>query len=643
MRAIEQTMALGTAAALQTLEPEPFLAALVKGSDDAVIGTSCDGIVVFWNAGAERLFGYRAEEMLGREVAVLTPPDRTWELADLLSRARSGESVRNLRTERVRKDESFVAVSITATPVVNAEGEVIGISKVARDMTLQNRQIADLLETHRQADKTLSMLETLQASAPIGLGFVDSEFRHVHLNEGLAAFVGVPVEQLIGRTLEESIPEVWKLVETYFHDVLQFGAAVLNVEVACELAADPGRQHHWLASYYPVRLNSEVIGIGIVALDITELRHAEEFRSIVMNNMAEGLFTLDSGGRLTSINDAAANMLGWTEEELLGRETRSLILSQGKAGDKIDEGDRELLKVRAEGKHVQLDDHAFLCKNGSLLSVSVSASPLFIGTSIEGAVVVFRDITEKISDRLRVTRELEALSWVGRIRDALDEDRLVLYSQPIVPLRGGRQKEELLLRMLGRKGELIGPSAFLGVAEKYGLITEIDQWVVKQAVRLAASGRHVGVNVSAESATNLDLLSLIDAEMRTTGADPSNLVLELTETALMRDIEKTREFVRGVVDLGCAIALDDFGTGFGTFTHVKELDVRYLKIDLEFVRDLVGNSANQHVVKAIVNLAQGFGCQTIAEGVEDAEALELLKDFQVDYAQGFFIGRPAPL
>jgi EAL domain-containing protein (putative c-di-GMP-specific phosphodiesterase class I) len=290
-----------------------------------------------------------------------------------------------------------------------------------------------------------------------------------------------------------------------------------------------------------------------------------------------------------------------------------------------------------------LDDHVFLCKNGSPLSVSVSASPLFIGASVEGAVVVFRDITEKILDRQRVKRELEALSWVGRIREALDEDRLVLYSQPIVPLRGGRQQEELLLRMLGRNGELIGPTAFLGVAEKYGLITEIDQWVVKQAVRLASSGRHVGVNVSAESATNLDLLSLIDAEMRTTGADPSNLVFELTETALMRDIEKTHAFVQGVVDLGCAIALDDFGTGFGTFTHVKELDVRYLKIDLEFVRDLVGSSANQHVVKAIVNLAQGFGCQTIAEGVEDAEALELLKDFQVDYAQGFFLGRPAPL
>ena len=106
---------------------------------------------------------------------------------------------------------------------------------------------------------------------------------------------------------------------------------------------------------------------------------------------------------------------------------------------------------------------------------------------------------------------------------------------------------------------------------------------------------------------------------------------------------KGEAFARGIVDLGCAVALDDFGTGFGTFTHVKKLPINFLKIDIEFVRDLVTSSANQHVVKAIINLAQGFGCQTVAEGVEDAETLALLEDYGVDFAQGFYLGRPAPL
>jgi EAL domain-containing protein (putative c-di-GMP-specific phosphodiesterase class I) len=203
--------------------------------------------------------------------------------------------------------------------------------------------------------------------------------------------------------------------------------------------------------------------------------------------------------------------------------------------------------------------------------------------------------------------------------------------------------KSFFLRMVGRReGEIIAPDAFLGVAEKYGLITEIDQWVVRQAIGLAASGRHVGANLSAESIVGSDLLALIDSELHRTGADPANLVFEITETALMRDMEKAHAFARGIAERGCAIALDDFGTGFGTFTHVKNLDIKYLKIDIEFVRGLIGSDANQHVVKAIVNLAQGFGCETIAEGVEDGETLELLKALGVDYAQGFHLGRPSP-
>ena len=425
--------------------------------------------------------------------------------------------------------------------------------------------------------------------------------------------------------------------------MLEKDESILNVEVSGEIASEPGQQRHWLSSYYPVHLDNEIIGIGIVVVDVTERRHAESFRSIVMNNMAEGLFTVDAQGRLTSMNNAASKMLGWNEKELLGAVMSDFVLFQGSGDDAVENGNEMLLSVRGAACHVRLDDHVYRCKNGSGLSVAISASPLVSGASVEGAVIVFRDITAEKSERLRVKRELAALTWVGRIRDALDENRMVLYSQPIVPLRGGKPSEELLIRMVDRNGEIVGPDVFLGVAEKYGLITEIDQWVVRQAVRLAATGRHVGANLSAESLVNPDMLPLIDNEIRRCGADPANLVFEITETAIMRDLETCHAFADGIVALGCGIALDDFGTGFGTFTHVKKLDVKYLKIDIEFVRGLMDSSANQHVVKAIVNLAQGFGCETIAEGVEDGDTLALLREFGVDFAQGFHLGRPQPL
>jgi EAL domain-containing protein (putative c-di-GMP-specific phosphodiesterase class I) len=272
-----------------------------------------------------------------------------------------------------------------------------------------------------------------------------------------------------------------------------------------------------------------------------------------------------------------------------------------------------------------------------------SAAPLLNETTVRGTVVVFRDVTEEKAEQARVQRELDALTWVGRIRDALDEDRLVLYSQPIVPLSGGQPSEELLLRMMSRTNEIIPPGSFLPTAETYGLIAEIDRWVVTQAVGLAAEGRRVEVNLSADSIGNPDFLPSIERLVSDAGADPGNLVFEITETGLMRDIVVGMAFARGIADMGSSVALDDFGTGFGSFTYLKTLPLRYLKIDIEFVRELIPNPANQHVVKAIVSLAHGFDCQTIAEGVEDAETLELLRKYGVDFAQGYHLGRPAPL
>ena len=353
--------------------------------------------------------------------------------------------------------------------------------------------------------------------------------------------------------------------------------------------------------------------------------------------------TFSATALVTYLNNAAVKMLGWTQDELDGRSMHELIHFQAEDGTLIPEKDCELLKVRLEGRTVRSEDDAFTCKDGSLLPVALSAAPLLGESAGHGTVVVFRDTTNERSERDRVKRELAALTWVGRIREALDEDRLVLYSQPIVSLHGDQSSEELLLRMLGRHNEVIAPSVFLGVAEKYGLIAEIDRWVVRQAIQLASKGRRVGANLSAESIIGSDLLTLIEREIQESNADPSNLVFEITETALMKDIGMGEAFARGVVDLGCSLALDDFGTGYGTFTYLKKLPITFLKIDIEFVSDLCQSAANQHVVKAIVNLAQGFGCRTVAEGVEDRGTLQLLHAFGVDYAQGFYMGIPRPI
>jgi len=395
-----------------------------------------------------------------------------------------------------------------------------------------------------------------------------------------------------------------------------------------------------LANYYPVRIGQEVIGVGVVVVDITEREQAEHFRSAVMDTIVEGLYVLDGEGRLTFMNAAASRLLGWSEAELAGRSMHEAIHFQHADGSPHAERDCELLKVRTEARSVHMAHEAFSRKDGTILPVAYSAAPLMAGTRVSGVVVVFRDTRLEHAEEDKAQRELDTLVWVGRIRDALDEDRLVLYSQPIVPLAGGRPSQELLLRMTGTAGEVISPQSFLPVAEKYGLIGEIDRWVIGEAIRVAAAGQRVEANLSAGSIGNIDLLALIERELRDTGADPANVVFEITETSLMKNLQAGEAFARGLSEIDCQVALDDFGTGFGGFTYLKKLPIDYLKIDIDFVLDLVTNRANQHLVKAIVGLAKDFGYQTIAEGVEDAETLELLRGYGVDFAQGFHLGRP---
>jgi PAS domain S-box-containing protein len=393
-----------------------------------------------------------------------------------------------------------------------------------------------------------------------------------------------------------------------------------------------------------VTVHDEIIGVGNVVIDITERTEAEEFRSVVVENMAEGLYALDADGLVTYLNPAGSRMLGWAEAELVGRLMHDVVHFQRADGTPVRRDDCPILQVLNQGRNVRIIEEAFTRKDGSIFPVAYSSAPLRSGSAIQGAVVVFRDVTEESEERARISRELAALSWIGRIRDALDEQRFVLYSQPIVPLVEGRRSEELLLRMISRDGEVVLPGSFLPVAERYGLVGEIDRWVIGQAARLAASGdRVIEVNLSAASIGSTDLLPFIQLQLAATGADPANLVFEITETALMHDLPAGEAFARGLADVGCGLALDDFGTGYGSFTYLKTLPISYIKIDIDFVRDLVSNEANQHLVRAIVSLARAFGLRTIAEGIEDEATLTLLHAEGVDFGQGYHVGRPAPV
>ena len=235
------------------------------------------------------------------------------------------------------------------------------------------------------------------------------------------------------------------------------------------------------------------------------------------------------------------------------------------------------------------------------------------------------------------------LTWVDRIRAALREDRLVLHAQPIVDLRTGEvEREELLVRMIDRDGSEIPPASFLPTAERFGLIAEIDRLAVTKAIALARRGRAVAVNISGPSLTDRKLIEGVASAIRS-GLDPHLLSFELTETTGVANIEAARRFASYLENLGCELALDDFGTGLSSLGYLKHIPIQTLKIDLEFVRGMSGSTFDRYLVQTIVGLAKRLGQKTVAEGVEDDATLSLVRMFEVDYAQGYLLGAPAPI
>ena len=239
------------------------------------------------------------------------------------------------------------------------------------------------------------------------------------------------------------------------------------------------------------------------------------------------------------------------------------------------------------------------------------------------------------------------LFWRHKIVDALANDKFVLRYQPILNLSDNDVSHyEALVRIRSDDGTLVLPSPFIAVAEKTGLIHDIDHMVLQKAIaelqRQAEFGRDIvmAINLSAHSFSDPQLLPLLDRLLNLSNIDPSNIIFEITETAALSDLAGAANLIHKIHEFGCRFALDDFGVGFSSFYYLKELPVDFVKIDGSFIHDLPANRNDQILVKAMADIAKEFGKETIAEFVQDAETLKILKSYNIDFAQGYHVGRP---
>jgi len=247
------------------------------------------------------------------------------------------------------------------------------------------------------------------------------------------------------------------------------------------------------------------------------------------------------------------------------------------------------------------------------------------------------------------TRWRDKMSWVSRITKSVEEDRFRLGCQPIVPIGGTRHQGrhfEVLLSAMNDDGQSVSAGVFIPVAESYGLMPTIDRWVIKstlQAIEREPGSTTYAINLSGTSVADDELLEYILGQFETHPVRPQSICFEITETTAIADMHRAAEFAREIKRLGCELALDDFGSGFASFDYLRKLPVDYLKIDGSFVRDMLEDSIDHAMVKAINQVGHEVGLKTIAEFVESEEILSALSEMGVDFAQGYAIGKPRPI
>jgi EAL domain-containing protein (putative c-di-GMP-specific phosphodiesterase class I)/outer membrane murein-binding lipoprotein Lpp len=234
------------------------------------------------------------------------------------------------------------------------------------------------------------------------------------------------------------------------------------------------------------------------------------------------------------------------------------------------------------------------------------------------------------------------------IREALANDGFVLFAQPVFSLQAERITQyELLLRLRDADGRMVRPFGFLEPADRYGLMAQIDRWVVGQALDLLANDStgdlRLEVNLAGQSLGDPDLTALIEQQIAVTDLDPGRLILEVNENVAVAHLEDCEKLAKRLRGLGCGFALDDFGSTFASFRHLRDLPVNYLKIDGDLVVTVTESRTGQLTIKSLVELAKGLGAETIAEYVSDDQTLEFLREQGVSYAQGYRIGRPRPI
>jgi diguanylate cyclase (GGDEF)-like protein/PAS domain S-box-containing protein len=542
-----------------------------------------------------------------------------------------------------------------------------------------------------------SRLLSLLSAMNFGVVFVDPSNRIIYSNPGFADIWSIPRDEaLLGRLLFDALElaedvvadlgafasELPGLIASRFtspaHEVRLVSGRVLKVRV-CPVSGDDGASLGAVLIHEDITLARESESqlaflaerdslTGLYNRRRFELELAERMESAARDRhrLAVLLFDLDE---FKSVNDLFGHRMGDAALLQVAGEVRSQLRSNEffarMGGDEfaliVSDASDENLHALANRLMNLLGAITFSLGDRRLsltssLGVATypgdAATPQELIAHADAAMYQAKDAGKNtwrsfVPDHSATLRQRSLVTWNDRIRQALRDDGLEIHLQGIFDATTrARHHHEALVRMQGGPdGKLLLPGIFIGYAEKSNLIVDLDRWVVAKVIEILAANpalEPVAVNLSGRSLDEPDMPGFIRAQLAARGVDPARLLVEITETAAIRDMRDAQRFILALHDTGCKVCLDDFGAGFSTFAYIKQLPVDVIKIDGLFVRNLARERDNQVFVRAMLDIARGFGKQVVAECVEDEHTLDILRGYGVQFAQGYVFEAPFP-
>jgi diguanylate cyclase (GGDEF)-like protein/PAS domain S-box-containing protein len=669
-------------ALLRALAASRIAEAIIKTSDEAIIAKSLTGVVVSWNKGAERIFGYKDHEIIGQSILKLVPPELGSEETEILATINRGEGIDHLETTRIRKDGRRIHVSVTTSPTWDSYGNLIGASKIARDITAQ-----------KLANEQLKLTASVFTNASEGILIADRHGAIVEVNEAFTYITGYSREDVVGydhskfRSSRQG-PEVFKSLQRALlrcgvwkgelWSRKKNGEAYTVWLTITKVRSDDGKVRNYLALFSDItvlKLQQEKLEHGAHFDALTNLPN----RLLLSDRLHQAMTMCQRSGRslavlyldldgFKAVNDRYGHKAG---DELLVALSNRMQSALREVDTLARMGGDEFVAVLSDLESTQ-DCIQLVTRVLAACSEPININEQWLVVTASIGVTMYPQDDAEADQLMRHADQAmyqakqsgknkfhlfdSAEEAVVKSRSLLQEhiaigltrNEFVLFYQPKVNMRTGEViGAEALIRWQHPENGLLPPAAFLSAIENHPLNEALGAWVINAALeqmsRWKANGLTlpISVNISARQLQHIGFASqLRDLLAKHHTVNAGHLELEVLETSALDDIASTAEILESCRSLGVHFAIDDFGTGYSSLTYLRHLPVETLKIDQTFVRDMLDDVNDLSIVKGVIGLAHAFDRVVIAEGVETVAHGARLIELGCELAQGYEIARP---